>query len=1066
MSPRHSTLEPRLDATTAWLTPVIALLNDLHDGFGTPFLQTISSTSLSLINVVQNVKRNQDDCIELIEKIPKILYGIADLHLTSKPKGVLSPAMLDNVGSFNNTLQKIFVFAEAQQGGNKIRHFFRQAELARLLKDCQAGLQHAVHTFRIESGIINFNSINEMRRQSEIMQTEIMELISTFSEHTVSDSSFSIYQRANESQVRPKIFHGRELELQEIVTNLTLGSARIAILGAGGMGKTSLARVALHHPEVIAKYAHQIFVAADSVTGKVGLVTLIASHIGLQPTHYLEKKVVQYFSNCSSVLLVLDNLETAWEPVNSRSEVEGFLSLLTDVGHLALVITMRGAQRPAQVRWTRPFLLPLKPISDHAAWETFMDITDVSHNSEDVTQLLSLTNNIPLAVDLMAHLVDYEGCSSVLTRWDTEKTSILSSGHGKSSNLDASINISLLSPRMTASPGARELLALLAILPDGLSDVDIIQSQIPAKDILACKSVLLSTSLAHTESTRLKVLVPIREYMQRHYPASQPFIQSVRTRFEDLLAIWRKYVGHQLGGPVHKQIASNLANMESVLALELYSNNPRLEDISWSIATLNSFRIIMGHSPSPCMDYIAKNYSQPSNPRLEVHMIAILFNIRYRHIIPNVEHLLSKAEKNFDSFDDPSMKCRFYSYVGEYFRNHGNIPRARQFLCTALELAVTSKDIYRECHIVQSMALCERDAGNHLAAQSNAQRFQKLARLDGNMYLESMGLRVEALACLEIGMHSKTIALFTQARELLHRCGLKGSDTDYKLLSNMSGIYYLKSEYSEAQEITMQIKNATSDQEHSTRHAITVLNLAGITIIMGKNIDHIAQVLRDQKKIFGTTRDSNGLAMCDLVMAGFHLSHGHTAAAQTLLLQYAQFGDIDVRMQSLELLADLKNWGITAIGWVSRWTTVFLAHAFKCQNNLAVHKALSSVGHILLAMGDLNTAQSLFIVALEGFTWMDVHRSRAECMLHLGEISQQRGDFEEAISRFKTARPLFERSSQAKDVEHMDSLVRGLEKEIERRHDTKVAHLSTLNVPVPAIVPVQMEDGLANPVVI
>ncbi|KAJ7362484.1 hypothetical protein DFH08DRAFT_635914, partial [Mycena albidolilacea] len=312
-------------------------------------------------------------------------------------------------------------------------------------------------------------------------------------------------------------FHGHEFELQEIVTNLTLGSARIAILGPGGMGKTSLARAALHHPQVTAKYAHRIFVAADSVTDKVGLVTLIASHIGLQPTPYLTKQVVQYFCECPSILLVLDNLETAWEPMSSHDEVEGFLSRLTDIGHLALVITMRGAEQPAQVCWTRPFLLPLKPISDHAAWQTFMDITDDPHNSNDVTQLFSLTNNIPLAVDLMAHLVDYEGCSAILTRWETEKTSILSSGHGKSSNLDASISVSLLSPRMTASPDARELLALLAILPDGLSDVDIIRSQIPAKDILACKSVLLSTSLAYTDDARLKVLVPIREYMQQHY---------------------------------------------------------------------------------------------------------------------------------------------------------------------------------------------------------------------------------------------------------------------------------------------------------------------------------------------------------------------------------------------------------------------------------------------------------------------------------------------------------------------------------------------------------------------
>jgi hypothetical protein len=286
-----------------------------------------------------------------------------------------------------------------------------------------------------------------------------------------------------------------------------------------------------------------------------------------------------------------------------------------------------------------------------------MDITDDPHNFSDVTQLLSLTNNIPLAVDLMAHLVDYEGCSSVLTRWETEKTSILSSGHEKSSSLDASISVSLLSPRMAASPGARELLALLAILPDGLSDVDIIQSQIPAKDILTCKAVLLSTSLAYTNNARLKVLVPVREYMQQHYPAAQSFIQSVRTQFEDLLSIWRKYLGHQLGAPLYKQITSNLANMQSILTLELYPSNPRLEDIVHSITRLNDFRILMGYSPSPCINYIAKNYSQPSNPRLEVYMIAMLFKVQQQHVIPNAEHLLSQAEKNFDSFDDPVVKC-------------------------------------------------------------------------------------------------------------------------------------------------------------------------------------------------------------------------------------------------------------------------------------------------------------------------------------------------------------------------------------------------------------------------
>lgn len=119
---------------------------------------------------------------------------------------------------------------------------------------------------------------------------------------------------------------------------------------------------------------------------------------------------------------------------------------------------MRGAERPGKVHWTHPFLLPLKPLSDDAAQQTFIDIAEDYHSSEDIYQILSLTNNLPLAVNLIAHLVDSEGCSSVLARWETKKTAMLSDGYDKRFNLDTSITISFSSPRMTS--GAAEWIYL------------------------------------------------------------------------------------------------------------------------------------------------------------------------------------------------------------------------------------------------------------------------------------------------------------------------------------------------------------------------------------------------------------------------------------------------------------------------------------------------------------------------------------------------------------------------------------------------------------------------------
>ncbi|KAJ7474785.1 P-loop containing nucleoside triphosphate hydrolase protein [Mycena latifolia] len=382
-----------------------------------------------------------------------------------------------------------------------------------------------------------------MQEKTEQLHEELLDLISNMTEGSSDRSSF-MYQSSTGSQnssiffgllpAKPKIFHGRESELHEILQSSSSKEApRVAILGAGGIGKTSLAKATLHHPGISANYKTKLFVACDSATTSIELAALVGSNIGLKPGRDLTQLVVQHFAHGPPCLLVLDNLETSWEPIESRGGVEEILSLLSEVSHLALIITMRGAERPSKVHWTHPFLPPLKPLDDHAARQTFIDITDNDHDNEEITQLLELTDNMPLAVTLLANLVDYEGCSSVLARWKTENTYMLSEGHDKSSNLNSSIAISLSCPRMTS--GAKELLSLLSILPDGLSNVELLQSVLPVPDILTCKAVLLQTSLAYTDSKRLKVLVPIREYMQHIHPPSPSLVQPLRKHFHSLL---------------------------------------------------------------------------------------------------------------------------------------------------------------------------------------------------------------------------------------------------------------------------------------------------------------------------------------------------------------------------------------------------------------------------------------------------------------------------------------------------------------------------------------------------
>ncbi|KAJ7318730.1 hypothetical protein DFH08DRAFT_714326, partial [Mycena albidolilacea] len=212
-------------------------------------------------------------------------------------------------------------------------------------------------------------------------------------------------------------------------------------------------------------------------------------------------------------LLILDNLETVWELLQLRKEIEEFLSLLAGADHLAMMITMRGAERPAKVQWTRPFVLPVSPLSQDAAQKMFIDIADDTHDPEEIDEILSLTDNMPLAISLLAHLAATEGCSNVLSHWNREKTALISEGYDKRDNLDLSISMSLSSPRMTSEPHSCKLLSLLAILPSGISDIELVQSKIPIQNIHSCKTALICTTLAYIdEHKRLKVLVPTGVY--------------------------------------------------------------------------------------------------------------------------------------------------------------------------------------------------------------------------------------------------------------------------------------------------------------------------------------------------------------------------------------------------------------------------------------------------------------------------------------------------------------------------------------------------------------------------
>jgi hypothetical protein len=319
---------------------------------------------------------------------------------------------------------------------------------------------------------------------------------------------------------------------------------------------------------------------------------------------------------------------------------------------------MRGAERPAKVAWTRPFLQPLKPLEQDAARQTFLDIADGIHDPEEVNKVLSLTNNMPLAINLVAHLVDSEGCSNVLSRWEEEKTSLMSDGYDKRSNLDLSISLSLSSPRLASFPHSKDLLSLLSMLPDGLSDAEMMQINLPINNILGCKATLIRTALAYSdEHKRLKALVPIREYMHKNQPPGDHLIQPLLKYFQELLEFYIEYQGTQSSSSTVARISSSYSNIQNVLQNGLYKDHPDLKDSIYCTCYLNVFSRRIGQGSIPLFGQIHNIFPCPCDHRMEVYFVMELLSSENFPIPP--ETLVPGALEHFKWFDDSDLKCMF-----------------------------------------------------------------------------------------------------------------------------------------------------------------------------------------------------------------------------------------------------------------------------------------------------------------------------------------------------------------------------------------------------------------------
>jgi predicted ATPase len=114
---------------------------------------------------------------------------------------------------------------------------------------------------------------------------------------------------------------GRDNEKSLVLgTLLNKNPARIVILGAGGMGKTTLALSTLHEPAVVEHFPSRYFVSCEAVTSASALVGEIANTLRIPPAKR-DEHLIDMILFHPNALLCLDDLDTIWDNVAARSDV-------------------------------------------------------------------------------------------------------------------------------------------------------------------------------------------------------------------------------------------------------------------------------------------------------------------------------------------------------------------------------------------------------------------------------------------------------------------------------------------------------------------------------------------------------------------------------------------------------------------------------------------------------------------------------------------------------------------------------------------------------------------------